>query len=615
MNKLKKQLLRWFQLVSVFLLIGIFLTVGKTALAQNKVVNQSVDKVFNSKVNIDQSTLLNGSYTLRQVLESGGDFFSQPYTPEDGVGEGDNGPRSWQRKAYYPHANINFLKFNGLGAQSCFECHHSIGTYNEPGTENLAAILRKPGATGGSSGFASNAYINPNFPNHLTELIRNPPHVFGTGYTQELATELTYELQMLRDQAHAEGQKSPNTTIQKELNTSKGVNFGTLQTTCTSSSESDCSDDFSAVEGVAEDLVIRPFQWKGISSSVRHFARDAMDFHFSMQAEEKVGYNDCDKDGIPASPSDKTNEVTVGNLSALTAFVAMTRPPVQQWPQDYDTLAKAQQGQILFEQNCATCHIPKLTIYEPSVLISSPPDPSTITTCPTETASLVNPQSPNGEDLEVIQHYKAVKDKLLQLASATNSDSELMPALGVEEAIEAVMDEQNHQQVPSDLGYLIDLTPTAEDNLPAYVYPRLPVTNNNNDVDIDVPLYSDLKTHDMGMGLSDIVSQGSDVSGISIHKRQFLTRPLWGVADTGPWLHDGRARSLEEAILMHADLTNPDDGSAAITAVEAFTGFQQDQRDALVQFLLTLHLPIQQNLEIDNAPSDTASSSSSSSNS
>lgn len=608
MNKLKKRLLRWFQLVSMFLLIGIFLTVGKTALAQNQVVNQSVDPVFNSDVNIDQDTLLKGGYNLRQVLESGGDFFSQPYTPEDGVGEGDNGPRSWQRKAYYPHANINFLKFNGLGAQSCFECHHSIGTYNEPGTENLAAMLRKPGATGGSSGFASNAYINPNFPNHLTELIRNPPHVFGTGYTQELATELTYELQMFQDQAHAKGQKSPNTKIQTELNTSKGVEFGTLQTTCTSSSESDCSDDFSAVNGVADDLVIRPFQWKGISSSVRHFARDAMDFHFSMQAVEKVGSQDCDGDGV-------TNEVTTGNLSALTAFVAMTRPPVQQWPKDSKTLANAQQGQILFEQNCATCHMPKLTIYEPSVLISNPPDPSTITSCPTETASLINPQSPNGEDLEVIQQYKAVKDKLLQLASTTNSCKADIPTgvpmgdCGVEEAIEAVMDEQRNQQVPSDLGYLINLTPTSEDNLPAYVYNRLPVTKNGSDVDIDIPLYSDLKTHDMGMGLPDVVEQGSDVEGIKIPERQFLTRPLWGVADTGPWLHDGRARTLEEAILMHADLTNPDDGSEATTTVKKFTSFHQDQRDALVDFLLTLRLPIQQNLQIDNAPSDSGASS------
>jgi CxxC motif-containing protein (DUF1111 family) len=32
---------------------------------------------------------------------------------------------------------------------------------------------------------------------------------------------------------------------------------------------------------------------------------------------------------------------------------------------------------------------------------------------------------------------------------------------------------------------------------------------------------------------------------------EWRTAPLWGVADSGPYLHDGRANSLAEAIELH----------------------------------------------------------------
>ncbi len=60
-----------------------------------------------------------------------------------------------------------------------------------------------------------------------------------------------------------------------------------------------------------------------------------------------------------------------------------------------------------------------------------------------------------------------------------------------------------------------------------------------------VPLYSDLLLHDMGPELADGVEMG--VAGPS----EFRTQPLWGVVATGPWLHDGRADTLDDAIRWH----------------------------------------------------------------
>src|SRR4030095_14519875 len=71
-------------------------------------------------------------------------------------------------------------------------------------------------------------------------------------------------------------------------------------------------------------------------------------------------------------------------------------------------------------------------------------------------------------------------------------------------------------------------------------------------------LYSDLLLHRMGVQL---VSGGSytspppgvpDSPGQQAQPDEWRTPPLWGVADSGPYLHDGRAATLHEAIRLHA---------------------------------------------------------------
>ncbi len=61
---------------------------------------------------------------------------------------------------------------------------------------------------------------------------------------------------------------------------------------------------------------------------------------------------------------------------------------------------------------------------------------------------------------------------------------------------------------------------------------------------LSVPLFADLKRHDMGPMLAE--DFGSDLDPF------FTTARLWGVNDTAPYMHDGRATTLGQAILMHA---------------------------------------------------------------
>jgi CxxC motif-containing protein (DUF1111 family) len=95
----------------------------------------------------------------------------------------------------------------------------------------------------------------------------------------------------------------------------------------------------------------------------------------------------------------------------------------------------------------------------------------------------------------------------------------------------------------------------------------------------------------MGEALQDPAAQGADVAGIAIPPQYFLTRPLWGVGDTGPWLHDGRARDLREAILLHES-----PGSEANPVITAFRKLSHEDQRASIQFLLSLRLPVDEGI-------------------
>ena len=95
-----------------------------------------------------------------------------------------------------------------------------------------------------------------------------------------------------------------------------------------------------------------------------------------------------------------------------------------------------------------------------------------------------------------------------------------------------------------------------------------------------VEAYTDLLLHDMGAALADGISMGtpqpSSIEGTTTHT-EWRTAPLWGVSLHGPFLHDGRAETLHDAIEMHAG-----EGLAARNAYLALTS--REQAD-LIEFL------------------------------
>ncbi len=69
-------------------------------------------------------------------------------------------------------------------------------------------------------------------------------------------------------------------------------------------------------------------------------------------------------------------------------------------------------------------------------------------------------------------------------------------------------------------------------------------------------------------------------------QREWRTPPLWGIADTGPYLHDGRAETLADAIDWH--------GGEAKHSRAAYDALADTDKTLVIDFLSSLHAPKQQ---------------------
>lgn len=110
-------------------------------------------------------------------------------------------------------------------------------------------------------------------------------------------------------------------------------------------------------------------------------------------------------------------------------------------------------------------------------------------------------------------------------------------------------------------------------------------------------IYSDNLLHDMGVELESSTGYyGMIIPQPVVRNDKFevteqptpgewRTAPLWGVADSGPYLHDGRAETLESAVELH--------GGEAVDVASRFKSAPKEDRDAIVAFMKSLRAPKQ----------------------
>ncbi len=113
-----------------------------------------------------------------------------------------------------------------------------------------------------------------------------------------------------------------------------------------------------------------------------------------------------------------------------------------------------------------------------------------------------------------------------------------------------------------------------------------------------VPAFTDLKLHDITTGPEDPNAEPLDQNQPAgtpkffAGNTKFITRKLWGVGNSGPYMHHGKFTTMREAILAHS-------GEALLSRqnFEALSGYD---RDCVIEFLKTLQILPPQRTPVGN---------------
>lgn len=433
-----------------------------------------------ARYRVEQADIERGCVDTPALVDLGRGLFMRRFTLAEGFGNalaGVDGTDAGDR----PPPNLRRLQkghFGGPDAARCTDCHW------------------KGGFAGGGDR-VDNSFLYGDGVDLETHDPRNPPALWGAGWTERIAVEMSEELAAIAADARARA-AAGGAPVEVAL-TAKGVFFGRVV------AHPDGRLDTARIEGVDPDLVVKPFGWKGVFATLRDFVAHSLHIHFNLQAESLVAAPgelnlgegpdalDPDADGV-------TREITDGQLTALVAFLATLDAPRMEVPVEGGfadpfapelpaiidapefALRWAEGAEAFADLGCAGCHVPLMTVRDPALDIG---------------------------------------------------------------------------------GVTIDLA----------VEGALPRPGFDGEVYV-VPVFSDFKRHDMGPLLAARHPERA------VAPERWMTRRLWAVGQTGPYLHDGSAATVDEAIARH--------GGEAAFAAAAWLEAPESVRSGVRVFLSAL---------------------------
>jgi hypothetical protein len=356
---------------------------------------------------------------------------------------------------------------------------------------------------------------------------RDAPHLFGLGLKEMLADEITADLRAVRDGAIRDARRLGH-SVTRSLD-SKGIHFGSVTAFASGAVST------SNVRGVSPDLRVRPFFLHGETTSIREC--------IVAEWKAQMGLDAVDPDLAAAAAGRRI--VTPGGMVLDGSHEAIEAPPTADASADPDgdgVASEIPQSLVDFmefyllhdfragrgEQN-ATTHAGRSIFLE------------------------IGCGSCHIPDLTLDRDRRVIDVETAFDPARGNPFSRLFAT--ATPSFTAVDDGSGH---PS---------------LKRPNFGRFVVRN----------IFTGFKRHDLGPNFHEINYDGTV-------RREFLTTPLWGVAATAPYGHDGRSIDLTEVILRH--------GGEAQRARNNFAALQRSRRRAVLEFLGSLVL---------FAPDDTAS--------
>lgn len=415
-----------------------------------------------------------------RAIRRGRQLFQRKFRMSEGLG-----PRNFDGVG-----DLNLDGSLGAGlADSCAACH---------------------GRPRGAAGFGGEVFTRPDS--------RDAPHLFGLGLQEMLADEITGDLRTIRERAVAAAVKRQR-SVTRALK-SKGIDYGAI------TAHPDGSVDTANVQGVNEDLRVRPFFAEGGTISIREFVAGAFNAEMGMEAAD----DDLNRAANGADVVTPSGMVLSGSQDRIEAAAAQSIHDDPDGDGNFDEVpaslvdflefyllnyfapATGRQGfteargeRLVDSIGCTSCHVPNLRIEKDRRVA--------------DVRTVYDPK--NG-----------VFNSLFATATA------------------------NYAELDDGSGY-----PTRK--LPA------------GDAFLVQGIYTDFKRHDLGPAFWERNFDGS-------YQKEFMTEPLWGVGSTPPYGHDGRSIGLTEVILRH--------GGEAEAAKRRFERLRPRNQEAVLAFLRSLVL-------------------------
>jgi hypothetical protein len=474
---------------------------------------------------VDQFTL--NQHSFSEIYGWGEKLFKADFNRLDGVGANISGDAGVSLR-FMRAPNINKPGYNGLlvarpggpEAQNCWGCHTLRRTTGTGVVLNESRDQRRTGDI--------NKYIN-----------RDTTQLGGSGALQLLAEQSTAELLRIRDQATAAA-KAQGQAVTATLMNSNGVSYGSI------TARPDGTLDTSAVKGVSNDLVVRPFHLKGLVPFMRLQSAVANDVSVGMQGPEVT----ADAEHVDEDGDHVVNEFTAGDMTAIVAFTAAQPRPVTKlelsehlggkYTLTAKEIATIKHGEQVFSQvGCGSCHTPKYVL----------------------------------------------KDRVFREPSSSifhRFDANAFPFFGGRDPLAYGLDWKKPVSFDITANPVVTCHVRHEDEGAAqsaasrngrHCWRQFEVDSNGNAI---VRSYGDQRWHDMGPQLA------AEVDELGNGASTWRGKELWGVADTGPWLHDSRATTLPEAIWWH--------GGEAQAVRDAYFAMPASEQEAVIAFLKNLVL-------------------------
>ncbi len=292
---------------------------------------------------------------LADLIDHGGKLFSAVWTSQEGGGrpltKGTGAPISDPTDPLvFPQ---NFNRISTPDANACAGCHAQPFGIAGGGGDIVANVFvlgqRFDFATFDQSDELGQPVTLQTIANERLTL-----GMFGSGFIEMLARQITADLQAIRDATPSGGS---NALV------SKGISFGTI------ARNANGTWDTSGVQGIPAtslgttgadnppNLIIRPFHQAGRVVSIREFTNNAFNHHHGIQATERFGVGtDPDGDGF-------INELTRADVTAAAIFQATLSVPGRVIPDDPEVAAAVAKGEAQFQaMGCSSCHVPSLPL-------------------------------------------------------------------------------------------------------------------------------------------------------------------------------------------------------------------------------------------------------------